>query len=176
MKAFLFLAVVLLMVSCSSNPSLQKYFVDKSEDASFTNIDLAPSFINTDSIQLTKEEKQALQSFKKMNVLVFKKNDSNGATYETEKDKVKLLLKDEKYSELVKYNSQGQGASITTLGEGDKIDEVVVFAYKPDTGFGVIRILSDNMTPNNVLTLVGLMQKANLNVEQLKPLQELIKK
>lgn len=163
-------------MSCSNEPTLQKYFVEKSEDSNFTNIDLAPSFINTDSIQLTKDEKSALQSFRKMNVLVFKANDRNAAKYETEKAQVKALLKDEKYEELIKYNSQGQGASITTLGEGDKIDEVVVFVHKADTGFGVIRILSNNMTPNNVLTLAGLVQKANLNIGQLKPLQELVKK
>ena len=168
------LLLVLVFASCSNEPSLQKYFVEKGENKDFVGLDIAPNLMMSDSIQLSADEKKAVESLKKMNVLIFRATDTNKPEYEQEKTAVKEILKDEKYDELIKFNSGGQGASVTTMGEGEKIEEVVVFVHNDDNGFGVIRVLGKDMTPNNVMTLVGLLQKANLNMTQLEPLRQLM--
>lgn len=169
-------AVLLLITACDSKPTLQKYFVDNAEAKDFVTVDVSPSLIKTDSIQLTQEEKTAVASLRDMNVLIFKADSNNRETFEQEKLKVKGLLKTSSYGELMKFNSGGQGASVSTLGEGKHIDEIVVYLYNKENGFGLVRILGNDMTPDNVLTMIGLIQKANLNLDQLKPLQELMKK
>lgn len=168
--------MMLVLVSCDQKPTLQKYFVEKGTTKNFMTLDIAPSFIKTDSLKLSADEQEAIKSLHKLNVLIFKRNNTNAKEYDTEKAAVKTLLKEDKYDELMKFNS-GEGAvSINTKGEGEHLEECVLFLSQKDNGFGVIRVLGKDMTPNNIMTIVGLLQKANLNVEQLKPLQDLLKK
>ncbi len=175
-KTFYILAITaLLFASCESKPTLQKYFVEKSENKNFVAVDIAPTFIKTDSLQLSAEEKTALKSLHNLNLLVFKANDTNAVTYEKELGDVKTLLKQDSYDELIKFNRNGMGASISTKGEGAHIEEFIILANNADTGFGVVRVTGDDMTPTNVMTIVSLLQKANLNMEQFKPLQNMIK-
>lgn len=167
--------LAILMISCDSQPSLQKYFVESSDKANFSTIDIAPTFIKTDSIAMSEDEKKALKSFKKLNVLIYKTDSLDQAAYSLEKNNVKDLLKGEDYSQLMKYGSGSEGAAVYTVGGVENIDEFVVFAHREGSGFGVIRVLGNDMTPNNVLSLIGLMRKANFDMEQLKPLQQAIK-
>ena len=96
--------------------------------------------------------------------------------YEKELTEVKKILKDDRYEELIKFNRGTTGASINTKGEGESIEELVLFANDKTNGFGVVRVTGENMTPNNVMTIVGLLQKANLDMEQLKPLKAMIER
>lgn len=174
---YVFGLMLLVLASCSKEPTLQKYYIEKGSSPGFVSLDIAPTFINTDHVKLSAEEKKALNSLEKFNVLVYKKDstDVSNKKYNLEKDKVKTLVKTE-YEELMKINNGTSGASISTKGEGEHIKEFVVFVNNEDTGFGVVRVLGDDMTPNNVLTIVGLLQKANIDTEQFKPLQDLMKK
>jgi hypothetical protein len=171
-----FLLVVVALTSCSQEPTLQKYYVEKSGKPSFSTFDIAPTIINSRKLSLSAEEQKALESLHKFNILIYQKDAKKPAEYDAEKDKVKTLLKNDKYEELMKFNAGGMGASISTKGEGENIDEFVVFVNNKETGFGVVRVLGEDMTPNNVLTIASLIQKAGINPEQLKPLQQLVSK
>lgn len=172
---FAFVLLVVALASCDNKPTLQKYYVEHSGKPNFSTVDIAPTFINADKLKLSAEEEKALKSLHKFNVLIFQKRDQEAAAaYEQEKDKVKALLKDDRYEELIKFNRGGMGASISTKGEGENIDEFVVFVNNAETGFGIVRVLGEDMTPNNVMTIAGLIQKASIDKEQLKPLQQLI--
>lgn len=167
--------MMLVVVSCDNKPTLQKYFVEKGEAKGFATVDIAPSFIKADKLDLSTEEKTALKSLHKLNVLMFKANKDNAKTYDAEKIKVKTLLKEDHYDELMKFNGSLGGVSINTKGEGEHIEEFVLFLQNKETGFAVIRVLGEDMTPNNVMTIVGLMQKADIDVAQLKPLMGIMK-
>ena len=172
----LILLLVTLFVACQSEPTLQKYFVEKTEDKNFVALDVSPSILNLDETKLNAEQKTALGQFDKMNILAFKAAD-NPALYEAEKTKVKTLLKDEKYQELMKFGSGANGGSLSFVGEDDEhIDEFIVFANEKETGFAVIRILGNDMNPTGVMNLLSLLPMSNIDTEQLKPLQEVFKK
>ncbi|AWH85382.1 DUF4252 domain-containing protein [Flavobacterium album] len=174
---YLFGLMLLVLASCSQEPSLQKYYIEKGEAPGFITLDIAPTFIKRNEIKLTPEEKAAVGSLHKFNVLIYKTDslDVSHKRYEQELEKVKGLIKGE-YEELIKINNGESGASISTKGNDEHIEEFVVFVRNQDTGFGVVRVLGDDMTPNNVLTIAGLLQKANIDTEQFKPLQELMNK
>jgi len=167
-------AAALLLVSCNSEPTVQKYFVEKAEAKDFVAFDIAPSILKTDKYNLTAEEQSALKSIHNVNVLVFKANKDNTATFEKEADAAKGLLKTDDYESLIKVNTQGFIASINTKGEGNNIEEFVVYAQQPENGFGLIRVSGNNMTPNNVMTIASIIQKSGIKADQFKALEQLM--
>ncbi|KQB43022.1 DUF4252 domain-containing protein [Flavobacterium aquidurense] len=169
------LLVILTLVSCNSNPSLQKYFVENTDNKDFIALDVSPSILNVEKTKLSAEQNEALKSFDKMNILAFKANTTNQAQFETERAKVKAILKDPKYQQLMSFGSGKDGASISYVGTDDNIEEFVVFANKKENGFAVVRVLGKNMNPNNIMTLMSVLKESKIDMEQLKPLQQLIK-
>jgi hypothetical protein len=55
-------------------------------------------------------------------------------------------------------------------------DLFILFGKKEDNGFAVVRILGNDMNPNNIMNMISILQNANIDREQLKPLEGLMKK
>jgi len=178
MRAIVFLTVFLtslLLLSCDSKPTIQKYFVANSENKDFVALDISPTILNVDKTKLTAEQKKALESFDKMNVLVFKLDENNQAQYEVESQKITQILKDKSYQQLMKVGSGKDGATISFVGDEDNINEFVVFAKRKQNGFAVVRILGNNMNPNNIMTMLSVLKESKIDTAQLAPLKDLIK-
>ncbi|MDP3679927.1 MAG: DUF4252 domain-containing protein [Flavobacterium sp.] len=169
------LLLSLFLVSCNSEPTLQKYFVENTENKNFIALDVSPNILNVDKTKLSIAQSDALKSFDKMNVLAFKLNDKNKAEFEIERAKVNLILKDKKYQQLMKFGSGKEGASVSFVGTDEHIEEFVFFANKKENGFAVVRILGKDMNPTSVMTMMSILQQSNIDLEQLKPLQQLMK-
>lgn len=178
MKAMYGMALLfsLFLISCNSEPTLQKYFVENTENKNFIALDVSPDILNVDKTKLSIAQNDALKSFDKMNVLAFKLNDKNKAEFETERAKVDLILKDKKYQQLMKFGSGKEGASVSFVGTDEHIEEFVFYANKKENGFAVVRILGKDMNPTSVMTMMSVLQQSNIDLEQLKPLQQLMSK
>ena len=172
---FLVGSILILLVSCKSEPTLQKYFVENTENKDFLALDLTPKMLNVNSEKLSVSQKEALASFEKINVLAFKINDKNKAQFETERDKVTAILKDIKYQQLMKVGSGKDGAQISFVGDDEHIDEFVIFGNKKENGFAVVRVLGKDMNPTHIMEMMSVLKNSNIDMEQLKPLQELMK-
>lgn len=177
MKAIYGIAIVmsLFLYGCNSEPTLQKYFVENTENKNFIALDVSPEILNVDKTKLSIAQTDALKSFDKMNVLAFKLTDKNKAEFEAERAKVDLILKDKKYQQLMKFGSGKEGASISFVGSDDHIDEFVLYANKKENGFAVVRVLGKDMNPTNIMTMLSVLKQSNIDLEQLKPLQQLMK-
>lgn len=178
MKTFRYLVLLAFafgIVSCESGKSLEKYYVTKSDNPDFMTIDIASSIIKADPKKMTVEQAGALERIEKLNVLMFKRNPGNLSDYKAEKDSLASILKSGKYDPLMKVGSGKNGASIYMKGKEEKTDEFVVNAYSEDTGFAVIRLLGDEMTMNDIMAVMSLLKQSDFDVEQLKPLQEMLK-
>lgn len=169
-----FYIVTLLLSSCQSEPSLQKYFVENTENSNFIALDIAPSILKIDKSKLTAAQQLALNSFDKMNILAFKLNDKNKAQFEIERSKVNVILKDEKYQQLMKYGSGKEGASVCFIGDDEHIEEFVLYANKKENGFAVVRVLGKDMNPTMIFNMISVLKEANVDLDQLKPLQDLM--
>lgn len=175
-KLLLFVSTIIIVWSCEDKPSLQKYFVENTESSKFIAVDLAPSIIKTDKMSLSETEKAALASFEKMNILAFKTDSTNSTGYEQEIKEVKAILKDESYQQLMKAGSGNDGAAIYFVGDDDEhIEEFVVLAGKKENGFAVVRVLGNDMNPTHIINMLSLLQKSDVDLDQLKPLQQLMK-
>jgi len=177
MKLSVLTAVLLslLLLGCNNEPSLQKYFVDNAEKKDFIALDVSSSILNTDKAKFTAEQKSALKSFDKMNIIAFKSDKNNQALYESESQKITHILKGKDYQELMKIGSGKDGASISYVGDENDIDEFILFAKKKDTGFAVVRVLGNDMNPNNIINMLSILKSSNIDLEQLKPLQGFVK-
>jgi superfamily II DNA or RNA helicase len=178
MTRILCLAVMasILLASCNNEPSLQKYYVEKTENKNFIAVDLSPNMFNIDETKLAADEKAALKSFEKVNILAFKLNDKNKAEFESERIKLNEILKEEKYQQLMKYGSGKDGASVSFVGDDEHIDEFVFYANNKENGFAVVRVLGKDMNPTGIMTLMSVLKSANVDLEQLKPLQQMFEK
>ena len=125
----------LTFVSCDSNPSLQKYYVDSKENVS-------------------EDVKKTLETVKKVNFLALQLTETNEALYTSEKLKVNAILKNPKYKQLMRMNMGKGNVSVNYLGEEDAIDEVILFGSDNNKGFAVVRIIGENMNPNDIMKIL----------------------
>ncbi len=165
--------VAFLMISCDTNPSLQKYYVDSKENNEFISIDLPSSILQLKDNNVSEEIKNTLATIKKVNFLALQLSDTNKELYVSEKQKVKNILKNPKYKQLVRMNMGKTSILVNFLGEEDAIDEVVVFASDNKKGFAIVRVLGENMNPANILKLTQEI-KTDGDSEQLKQLGGLL--
>lgn len=165
----------LFLISCNAEPTLQKYFVENTENKNFVALDVSPDILNVDKTKLSVAQTTALKSFDKMNVLAFKLNEINKVEFEMERAKINLILKDKKYQQLMKFGSGKEGASVSFVGTDEHIEEFVFYANKKENGFAVVRVLGKDMNPTSVMTMMSILQQSKIDLEQLKPLQQLMK-
>ena len=171
----LFVVVALVLASCSSQQSLQEYYVDNSENPNFIALDLPASILKMESANLTAAQLEAVESLRKFNMLAFKKTSENVAEYKAEKAKVKEILKDEEFVELMKINSQYGKGVIKYLGEEDAIDEVIIYGDSKDMGFALVRVLGKDMNPAHIVQLMQAIQQSDYNGEGLGEIGKFLK-
>jgi len=154
---------------------LQEYYVDNSENPNFLSLDLPASLLNMDAVDLTEDQRGALQSLRKLNVLAFKKTAGNVTDFQTEKSNVKAILKNNKFTELMKMNTSYGKATIKYLGDDNAIDEVIIYGDNDEKGFLLVRVLGDDMNPAKMVQFLQALQKSDYKGEGLEKIGELFK-
>ncbi|MDC6365028.1 MULTISPECIES: DUF4252 domain-containing protein [Flavobacteriaceae] len=171
----LVIVAAVLLASCSSQQSLQEYYVDSSENPNFIALDVPASILKMEAVDLTPAQKEAVESLRKFNLLAFRKTADNVAEYKLEKSKVKEILKDDEFVELMKINSQYGKGVIKYLGDEDAIDEVIIYGDSKDKGFALVRVLGKDMNPAHIAQLMQAIQKSDYKGEGLGEIGEFLK-
>lgn len=172
--ALVFIAAATIL-ACSSTQSLQEYYVDNAENPNFLSFDVPASLMNLEKIEMSETQKEALRSLKKLNILAFRKTELNGAEYTVEKEHVNAILKNSKYTELMKMNTEFGKATVKFLGDDDAIDEVIIYGNNDDKGFALVRVLGNDMNPAHMAQLLEVVQKSDFKGEGLDKLGDLFK-
>lgn len=177
MKKLLFTAILgVVLVSCSNETSLQEYFVENQNDRRFMALDVPSSLLVGENSSLDAEQRETLKTIKKVNLLGYPMNEENKATYEEEKAKIKDILNAEKYQSLMRYGGGGtRSAQLYYLGEEDAIDEFIIFGADSARGFGVARVLGDDMQVDALMKLVSSFEKGDINIQGLEEIISLKK-
>ncbi len=163
-----------LLMSCNSEPSLQRYFVDHQGDVDFIAVDVPSSLLDKETVKLNEEEKEALESIKKVNFLALPLNDNNETRFEEESVAINKILSSEKYETLMRFGSNGAKVVLKYQGEEDDIDEVIVFATDQQKGLALIRVLGDNMRPEKMVKLAQSVEKGKIDLDAFKMIGETI--
>lgn len=171
----IFSLLFLTLVSCNNKTSLQEYYVENQQDSKFLALDVPAGLFTADNSSLDAEQIATLESIKKVNVIAYPINDENRATFEKEKLELMDILKDDKFQTLMKYGGGTKKAEIYYLGEEDAIDEIIVFASDDEKGFGLARVLGDDMKPESLLKLMHSLKEGDLNIEGLQSFDVMFK-
>jgi hypothetical protein len=157
----------LTLFSCSNKESLQRYIVDRQDDDSFLKIDIAASLLQTDSANLSQEEKDILKTIKKINVVAYPIEEGNVSAYEVKMQVLKTILDQDRYKTLMKYGSNKEGATLKYVGLEDAIDEIIVFVRNDEKGFALFRLLGDDMRPEQMIKLMTAIEKGDVDISKL---------
>ena len=178
-RAIKYLAYALLtaviFTSCGDNVSLQRYYVDNQESKNFISQDLPLSLIEIDKSNFTEAQEEAYNSVDKLNFLGYKINETDIETYKAELAKVKTILSDSKYNDLMEFSDKGNKIYVKYIGNDEAADEVVVFGSAKDMGFGIVRILGNDMNPDKMVTLISALQNANIEEGQIENIMNFFK-
>jgi hypothetical protein len=109
-----------------------------------------------------------------LNILAFKKTSDNVAAFNTEKENVKAILKNDKFNELMKVSTGMGKASVQYIGDDDAIDEVVIYGSSDDKGFALVRVLGDDMNPAHLMELIKAIEKSDYKGEGLEQLKSFL--
>lgn len=169
------LLACIVLVSCNNGESLQTYFVDNQEASDFLSADLPTSIVKIDETKLSMDQKEAYKSVKRLNFLGYKATENNQENLSEELSKVKSILNNKKYNDLIEINDKAAKIIVKYIGDDDSADEFVVFASSKDMGFGIVRILGNNMRPEKMVTLVDALQNADFDESQLNGITDFFK-
>lgn len=161
--------------SCENKTTLQGYFVDHQEAKNFMSQDLPIAMLKLDESKLTNEQRDAYKSVNRLNFLGFKVDETNAEAYNTELTKVKTILSDKKYNELMEFSDKGNRIVVKYIGNNAKADELVVLGSSKTLGFGIVRILGDNMSPDKMANLVSALQYAQMDQGKLQEMMGFFK-
>ncbi|MEL0457103.1 DUF4252 domain-containing protein [Flavobacteriaceae bacterium SZ-1-7] len=169
------LITAVFLSSCGNEVSLQRYYVDHQEAKNFISQDFPLSMIEIDKSGFTEEQKEAYDSVDKLNFLGYKANEKDVTSYEAELVKVKTILSDSKYNDLMEFSDKGNKIQVKYIGTDDEADEVILFGNSKELGFAIVRILGDDMSPDKMITLINAMQNANLEEAQIERITNFFK-
>ena len=163
------LILVVTLQSCNQDSTLQTFYVDNELAPGFTSLDVPVSMLQIDEESLTEEQLEAYESIEKLSLIAFVLDESNKEQMDIEYAKVKTILKNPKYEELMRGGNSTDGKFvIKCIGQGDDIDEFILFGNSNTQGFGVIRVLGDDMNFNKIAQLANVLQDSDIENSQLK--------
>jgi Tfp pilus assembly protein PilP len=174
-KTLFSLLAVIMLVSCNNGESLQTYFVDNQETPDFISADVPTTIVKIDETTLSEDQKEAYNSVKRLNFLGYKIKENNLEDYTLELSKVKSILNNKKYIDLIEFNDKAAKIIVKYIGDNDAAEEFVVFASSNDMGFGIVRILGNDMRPEKMVTLVDAMQNVDFDESQLSGITDFFK-
>lgn len=175
LKYFMALILGALTLASCSDKSLQKYLVEKQDNDKFVKMDIAASLLQGRNSSFTQEEKDILNTIKKVNVVAYPIKEDDTVDYEMEKQQLKAILDQERYKELTRIKSNDWDATLKYTGEEDAIDEVIVFASDDKRGFAVFRLLGENMRPDQMLKLMKSAERGDLDVSKIEGFGKIFK-
>ena len=165
---FALFILALVCTGCKKEDSIQTYFVEHQERPDYSVVDISSSLLDLDKMDLNTEEKEALDSFDKIHVLIYKSSDSTQAEYEKELKAINKIFRNEAYPELFVLNDKSMNFKIHSVGESEEVDEFIVLVNSNQMGFAAIRVLGDDMDANKMATLYAKIQSSNVNNDKLK--------
>lgn len=175
-KSIVVLFLVAAFTSCNQGPTLQTYYVDNELKPGFASFDVPTSVINVEGVEMTDQQREAYKSVDKLNVLTFIKEDTEAEEYKLELEKVKTILKNPKYEELMRGGNSKDGKFVVKfLGDVENIDELIIFGNANKRGFMIARILGDDMNAGKLMSLSTVLEKAKFEDTNLTGLTDFFK-
>ena len=159
MKKLLIFAVVLVFVGCSKTQSIQEYYVANSEDPNFLVIDIPTSILGINNEVLNEEEQAALDSFQKLNVLMFRTTAANADQFPEELKAIRQIIDGEQFDPLMTLSDRQFSGKLLLEGSVELPDEIVFFGSASDEGFLLARLIGSKMQVEKAVVLAKALER-----------------
>ena len=169
-RIFFTLSIILGLVSCDNETSLQEYYVEHQNDNQFLAFDIPASLLTGENTALNPEQLATIETIKKVNILALRKNDKTEAIFEEEQERLSEILKNDDYQQLFRYGGHDRRAELYYRGEEDAIDELIIFGSDKEKGFGIARVTGDDMDPEAMIRLFKSFKDGELDLQGLPDL------
>ncbi len=155
----LFTGFILLssLTSCKKD-RLEDYFVKASENPDFFVMSLPASAIEIDKSKLDKETLSQIESVKKINLLLYKKEDAKNTENEEYK-KVEEILNHPDYKKLLEIKNEGRQLEFLYQGEPQSIHKITFLGRDANGDF-----------------VLGLVKAKHLSIDALVKAMEHVKR
>ena len=163
------LFLVVTLQSCNQDPTLQSFYVDSELAPGFTSLDVPISLLKIDETLLDEEQQEAYDSVDKLSLIAFVTEETNKEQMAIEYAKVKTILENPKYEELIRGGNSTDGKFVVKcIGDGDNVDEFILLGNSNEAGFAVVRVLGDDMNFAKIMKLASVLDEGNIEESQLK--------
>ncbi|GAL01325.1 hypothetical protein JCM19314_769 [Nonlabens ulvanivorans] len=157
------ITLILFLTSCSSDPSLQQYFVDSQEKQGFITTTIPKSILGLDVSQMSDKSQEAYNSIDKVNLLYYPIDKQNTAAFEKENAQLNAILKSDDFKTLMTHKSDGVNMRFLYDGSSESIDEMIIYGSSPEMELGVARVLGDDMKLGSIMKMMEEMKDVNLD-------------
>jgi hypothetical protein len=165
----------IMLLSCKSEESIQTYIVEHQDLPDYKAIDISAKIVDFSKAELTEEQEETLGALEKLNFLLYRAKKDDLESYKTELAKVRKVFKNENHSELMEFSSNGTKFKVSAIGDDNTVDEILVLASSSEFGFGLLRVLGDDMNPEKMVGLISKLQNADVDDSQLKGIMDFFK-
>ena len=116
--------------------------------------------MGVDSNTLTTEEKEALSSFQKINVLLFRKTSANADLLPQELMTVRSIIESKTFEPLLVMSDRQYSGKLVLQGSVEKPNEIVFFG-SAEQGFVLARLVGRDMQVEKAMLLANVIQRGN---------------
>ncbi len=117
--------------------------------------------------EMSDDNVEALKSFHRLNVLVFKNDENSTVNQKNEVETIENIISNGKFKELMSMQVKGKSGIISYSGEDNNIEEIVGFG-ESEEGFMLVRITGEKMTVKQLAKLVSSIDFDKTNLDDLK--------
>src|SRR5699024_10810635 len=107
--------VAFLLISCHSEPSLQKYYVNHQNEPNFFAMYVSGGIIASKLDTFTKDLQKSFKQIRKVNILALPLNGENRDQYEDERHRVSTILTSGNYKLLMRVDFSGNKVQLRYL-------------------------------------------------------------
>ncbi len=140
--------VILLLISCDANPTVESYLVSKDGDKNFSNYSFGADVIPDSESPLLQELKK---TFRSVQLSYLDKTKLTDIAYALEVETCEKAINHPKYSSLGRVKKKAWSFDIRSKGNNDVIEEIVIFVKAKEKGFGLLRIQGDAINPSKFM-------------------------
>ncbi|AUC15068.1 hypothetical protein BTO06_07935 [Tenacibaculum sp. SZ-18] len=167
---FAIICIAIIFTSCKKQESLQSYLIQTDENQNYVRFDFSTSMLGSFFEDISEEDQKTFESIRKMNIAFLPVHKTNEEEFGVERKKIKEIMKNTNYKSLIRVNDKRGKGTVYYNGEADAIDEIVAVIYAKDFGFGVARILGNDMNIEKIMKMVQStnMEDKGVGLEKIK--------
>ena len=125
----------------------------------FLVIDIPTSILGINNEVLNEEEQAALDSFQKLNVLMFRKTAANGEQFPEELKTVREIIDGQQFDPLMVVSDRQFSGKLLLEGSVERPDEIVFFGSATDEGFLLARLIGSKMQVEKAVVLAKALER-----------------